>query len=277
MKRQRYMRKGFTLTEILVAIGIIAVLTGFLLPVVSQAQQSSRFVNCISNLRQIGMAFQRRQSDTVNPRAVQAQPSASEWIDVVVKTGEGANKLLFCPDGGNDGVIAAPDQILKFIAHRGNGGSFANGSRLEGAAGWRETRTGTADNFIITYNLHPKDATQRLVVSYTKVPPDRYQAKLIEKHPAYHVDVMNTLTGQRSNRLTMASPAITFSAGYDDGVDYGYNLMASNVADARLGKILVMDCLKSVSTSTAINCPPRTTMQIRCFQSDATSKRSARC
>ncbi|HJN16812.1 MAG TPA: DUF1559 domain-containing protein [Armatimonadota bacterium] len=48
---------GFTLIEVLVVIAIIAVLAAILFPVFSRARESGRKATCISNIRQIGMAF----------------------------------------------------------------------------------------------------------------------------------------------------------------------------------------------------------------------------
>jgi len=109
-------RGAFTLVELLVVIGVIAVLMSIILPSVGHARESARRVNCLSNLRQVhqsvvGYALANTDHVPVGYRTKSKQfnsmvysATAGRWVLFGLAWRSGLlpePKILFCPSEEN--------------------------------------------------------------------------------------------------------------------------------------------------------------------------------
>ena len=76
-------RKGFTLIELLVVIAIIAILASLLLPALARSKAKANNVKCISNQKQIGLAFMMYTGDND-----ESYPTLTNWATSGGKQGK---------------------------------------------------------------------------------------------------------------------------------------------------------------------------------------------
>lgn len=111
--------KGFTLMELLVVIAIIVILAGFLMPALNSARREARRAQCISNLKQLGIALHSYALADVNG----AFPS--DLSNLTTGYLEGGATVLNCPGGGNytysgNGLLAGNVNATTILAQCSN-------------------------------------------------------------------------------------------------------------------------------------------------------------
>jgi prepilin-type N-terminal cleavage/methylation domain-containing protein/prepilin-type processing-associated H-X9-DG protein len=98
-------RFGFTLIELLVVIGIIAVLAALLFPVFAKVREKARQTSCLSNMKQLGLAFVQysQDYDEKYPDGVNIfTPGGNGWGGQLYPYVKDVNVYL-CPDDDSGG------------------------------------------------------------------------------------------------------------------------------------------------------------------------------
>lgn len=125
MKFKNKKSRSFTLIELLVVIAIIGLLAAILMPVLSKAQERGRQAQCISNLKQIGLALITYKQDN--------DDFDVGWPSLLYDHYLGTGDIFQCPSDGNPSDTApgnwlarVDDQHSVTYDRIGNVGVFVN-------------------------------------------------------------------------------------------------------------------------------------------------------
>ena len=100
MKR---MYKGFTLIEMMVVITIIIILMGLLMPALGRARKKARKIECMNNLRQIGIALNEYALDSNGnyPQDLNILTNNDIYLPSTDDNNDLTPDILMCPMGSN--------------------------------------------------------------------------------------------------------------------------------------------------------------------------------
>jgi prepilin-type N-terminal cleavage/methylation domain-containing protein/prepilin-type processing-associated H-X9-DG protein len=161
-------RRGFTLIEILVVLGILSVIAGILLAVLPKAREKGRQSSCLSNLHQHGVALRLYVTDFDGQ-----WPDMRAWTDTKINI----SPLLKCPN------VTVPAQFAH-IASLSYGYNFNLAASIPESQGISDSKIQwpSATISIAEVDITERPAPELIGFNYFRAIEDNSRNRPFERH-----------------------------------------------------------------------------------------------